>query len=178
MKGIKLKPAHFVVFGVILGLGGFFFLLANPFGLKTPTPFIQNGQKTSPAGTLPPGVIYAPTPTLILPTGRQTFNVQGGDQDFSKITRIVVDPLNAQKGVQQTLEISVNSVEPVTSFVITLKTDGQTNTYAPTLISGDATNGLWQVTYAFPDTATGIYNFVFDMTTNTNKKTSIPFPVR
>ena len=172
-----MKPVYFVILGVVLGLVGFFLILANPFGLKVPRPNLE-GQKTGTDSKAHPGTIAAPTPTLILPSGKQTFFVRGGDQDFSKLTQVVVDPLDATKGTQQTIDISVNSSEPITDFKITLKTDSATNTYTPTVKSGNSTLGVWSATYSFPDTALTSYSFTFEMTTQTNKKTIKPFLLR
>lgn len=161
-----------------MGLGGFFLVLANPFGFKTPKPFLNLANSPSPTETLPPGVAKAPTPTLILPSGKQSFHVQGGANDYSKVTAIVVDPLDAKKGQIQTLDITLSSIEPVSSFTIDLNSDNGTHSFTSTLQSGDATNGTWHASYTFPDSADKTYNFVFHMTTSTNKVTNFDFPVR
>ena len=172
----RVKWFHFVILGIVLGLGGFFLLLANPFGLRFPKPFLKTS--TSDSSRLPPGVIAAPTPTLILPSGRQVFYVRGGDQDFSKINEVVVNPLDALQGARQSIDITVDSVEPVSSFKITLKTDNGQKTYTAALKSGNSTRGVWTASYTFPDTARSIYSFVFEIITNSNKATTISFMVR
>ena len=172
----RVKWFHFVILGIVLGLGGFFLLLANPFGLRFPKPFLKTVSIRPPL--TPPGAIAAPTPTLILPPGKQTFYVRGGDRDFSKITQIVVDPLDAAPNTTQTIDISITSPEPVVSFKVSLQTDNNQSSYTPVLKSGNSTKGVWFASYSFPDTAKKLYKFVFTIITNTNKTTTIPFLVR
>jgi len=173
---MKLKSIHFIILGIVLGLGGFFLIIANPFGLKIPRPYFFIGKPTTYKG--PPGSIPAPTPTLILPSGKQTFYVRGGEQDFSKISQVTIDPLDADKGDKQSLEVVIDSIEPVSKFNILLSTDTIITTLTPTLKSGNSTRGTWSITHNFPDTALKIYKLTFNMTTNTNKETTIPFMVR
>ena len=172
-----MKPVYFVILGVVLGLAGFFLILANPFGLKVPRPTL-NSQKTTDTSRSPQGTVAAPTPTLILPSGKQTFFVRGGDQDVSKLTQIVIDPLDAAKDTSQTIDISVNSIEPITDFKIVLTTDNTATTFIPAIKSGNTTTGIWTANYSFPDTAQRIYSFSFEMTTQSNKKTIKPFLLR
>ena len=172
-----MKPVYFVILGVVLGLAGFFLILANPFGFKGLRPTLDV-LKPSNTQQTPPGTIAAPTPTLILPSGKQTFFVRGGENDLSKLSQVVVDPLDATKGQQQTIDVSVTSPEPISDFKIVLKTDNATNTYTPTVKSGNSTQGVWSTTYTFPDTADKVYSFTFEMTTQTNKKTTKPFLLR
>jgi len=173
---MKLKSIHLIILGIILGLGGFFLIIANPFGLKIPRPYLFFGKQVTSKG--PPGSIPAPTPTLLLPPGKQTFYVRGGDQDFSKISQITVDPLDSTKNQKQSIEVAIDSIEPISKFNILLTTDTTTTTLIPTLKSGNSTRGTWSVIHTFPDTALNVYKFTFNMITNTNKKTAIPFMVR
>jgi hypothetical protein len=176
MKNFVLKPVYFIILGVVLGLGGFFLVLANPLNFKLPRPFFikQSSNNSFPV----PGSMAAPTPHLILPSGKQIFYVRGGETDYSKISQVTINPLDATKGTNQSIDIAISSIEPISSFKINLTTDTQTTSYTPTVTSGNATKGIWTASYTFPDSSTKIYKYVFEIITNTNKKTTIPFLVR
>ncbi len=175
MANFSLKPVHFIILGVILGLGGFFFIMANPF-MKTVKPFIKTS--TTPKSEILPGAVPLATPTLILPKGRQTFRTQGGDADVSKVTQVIIDPLDAKKGDEQKIDVVIDSVEPVTSFTLTLISDNKETTLTMKNISGDSTKGTWSTSHTLSDSTDNVYKIIFDLATNTNKKTNIPFPLR
>lgn len=176
MKKASLKPVYFVILGVVLGLGGFFLILANPFGWKTITPFLKISQPGTP--TPGNGLVAAPPPVLILPKGKQTYMVRGGDNSISKITSVTVDPLDIKKGGTQTITVEIDSKEPITTFNTTLTTDTSSKEYSLKLIAGDSTKGTWQAAYTVSDSAEKIYNYKFNIITNNGNKTVTPFLVR
>ncbi|HEX9008433.1 MAG TPA: hypothetical protein VF837_04195 [Patescibacteria group bacterium] len=183
MNKPTIKPVYFIILGIIVGLGGFFLLLANPFGWKTPVPYLTTSTPTpvttgNPSKVTPKGVIAAPTPVLILPTGKQTYNVQGGETDISRITQVTVDPLDVKKGGQQSLSVKMSSKEPISKFTVTLNSDNGTHDYPLTLASGDTTTGVWTAQYTVSDSTATIYDFVFNIITNNGNKTVTTFPVR
>ena len=179
MKKFFLKPAFFVILGIVLGLGGFFLILANPFGWKSIQPNLNISQPGK-TGTdqAPKGLATAPTPVLILPSGKQTYNVSGGTANVSRVTQLTVDPLDVKKGGTQTISMKVTSKEPVESFTITLNSDNGSKDFPLKLVSGDASQGVWEGTYTVSDSTAKVYNFVFNIITNSGNKTVSPFLVR
>ena len=178
MKPSKISPVLWVVLGVSLGLLGFFLILANPFGWKTPIPTLTLKNTTSNKGALPKGVINAPTPYLFLPHGKQTYNSRTEDGNKSKITSVTFDPLDPQKNTKQTISVTVESNEAIQSVSATLKTDNQSNTHQFKLSSGTASKGVWSTTFTVADTFDKIYNVSFEIITQFGNKTTIPMPIR
>lgn len=179
MNKITLRPVYFIILGVILGLGGFFLLLANPFGWKTIRPTLKTTTTSKPTPAAPGnGLMAAPTPILILPKGKQTYTVRGGDTDISRVTSVTVDPLDAKKGDKQTLTVKIASKEPVKTFNVVLNSDNGGKEYSLALASGDTSNGTWETSYTLTDSTSKIYSFVFNIITNNGNKTVNPFLVR
>ena len=176
MKSGKVSPVLYVILGVSFGLLGFFLLLANPFGWKLPTPTLT---KTTPKSgkTFPPGTVAAPTPYLILPHGKQTYNAQGKWGE-STVTSITYDPLDPARDTKQTVTATIQSKEAINTVSLTLNTDAQTTTHPMKLISGTATQGVWSTTYQFSDTYEKIYNVSFEITTELGNKTSQPMLIK
>lgn len=180
MAKFSPKPYQFVILGVILGLGGFFLILANPFGWKTLRPITENVNIPQPGIKTPPGknLVAAPTPTLILPPGKQTYFVQGAETNISRISAVTVDPLDVNKGQNQTLTVKIGSKEPIATFNVVLNSDNGAKEYPLTLVSGDVSEGTWEAKYTVNDTTSKIYSFVFNIITKNGNKTVTTFPVR
>ena len=182
-KSGKIRPVLLVVLGVTIGLFGFFLLLANPFGWKMPTPFLKSVPTksiTSKQGDLniPMGLVRAPTPTLILPKGKQTYYVRSGSGSATKINQIDLDPLDVNKGEKQTINVKAQSDEKITSITITLKTDKQAAEIPMKLLNGPATDGEWIASYVLQDTANTTYFMTFNSVTASGKMAKLDFPIR
>ena len=177
MNKPSMKPVYFIIFGVILGLGGFFLILANPFGWNSIRPILNTGSIQQP-GQKSGKLVAAPAPILILPKGKQTYNVQGGETAISRVTSVTVDPLDALKDQTQSISVKVNSKEPISKFSIILNSDNGSHEYPLSLISGDESIGVWEGKYTLTDSTFKIYTFLFNIITNNGNKTVTPFPVR
>lgn len=176
MKSGKISPILFVVLGVSLGLLGFFLILANPFGWKLPLPdFFKLPTKTSES--LPEGTVLAPTPYLLLPQGKQTYNTRGAT-GRSSVVSITFEPLDPALNTAQTISATVNSSETVNSVNLTVNTDNKINTQPMKLISGTAIKGVWSSTFQTTDTYEKIYNISFEIITDLGNKTIQPMPIR
>lgn len=176
MKPGKISPILFVVLGVSIGLFGFFLILANPFSWKFSLFNIFNlSQKTD--NGLPEGVVIAPTPYLLLPSGKQTYNARGSNTR-SSVVSITFDPLDPALNTNQTISATVNSKETINSVTLTVNTDKKSNSQPMKLISGSATRGVWTSTFQVIDSYEKIYNVSFEIITELGNKTVQPMPIR
>lgn len=183
MKSGKVSPVLYIVLGVSFGLLGFFLLLANPFGWKLPIPTLtklpsSTSQPTKTAKQLPKGLTTAPTPYLFLPSGKQTYNVGGGDENVSKIFTIVYDPLDPKKDAPQVITATANSKEPIKSISLTLNTDNKTTVHPMTLSSGTNLSGVWTTSFTAVDTYDKLYGVSFEIITELGNKTVQPMLIR
>lgn len=176
----KTTPFLFIALGVSLGLFGFFLILANPFGWKLNLPFLtpQTTTTTSTGEKLPKGVVQAPTPYLVLPTGKQTYNIQGGDEKVAKISNVVYDPLDPKMDTTQTITATSASKEPVNSISLTMFTDNQTKTYPMTFVSGTKLKGVWTTSFTVSDSYEKIYKVSFEIISDLGNKVTQPMPLR
>src|SRR3989344_1426797 len=71
-----------------------------------------------PTPTVPPGLVKAPTPYLLLPKGRQEYLIREGASNEPKGSKIIVDPLDAQKGQQQTVTLDTRYSKPIESVSV------------------------------------------------------------
>lgn len=170
------KPTFLIILGIIIGLGGFFLILANPFGWPTIQPklTITNNNKSKRA----PGYTTAPTPVLILPSGKQTYNVQGGETDISSIRSVTIDPLDVKKDQNQSISVKATSKEPISTFTVSLVTDSKSIEIPLKLANGNESSGTWTSKYPVTDTTNKTYTFVFNIITVNGNKTVTPFLLR
>ena len=177
MKSGKISPFLFVALGVSLGLFGFFFIIANPFGWKLVIPnlfkSIQDNSKVLPEGTT-----SAPTPYLFLPKGKQTYNAQGTKNMRSAAVSVTYDPLDPQINTDQTISATIASKEVVKFVNITVNTDSQTNTHSMNQVSGTNLNGVWSTSFKITDTYEKIYNVSFEIITELGNKSIQPMFIR
>lgn len=176
----KISPFLLIALGVSLGLFGFFIILANPFGWKLNLPSLipQTTTTTRNGEKLPKGVVEAPTPYLFLPHGKQTYNIQGGEEKVAKISNVVYDPLDPQKDSTQTITATSISKEPVSSISLTMFTDNQTKVYPMTFNSGTKLKGIWTASFTASDTYEKIYKVSFEIITELGNKAIQPMPLR
>lgn len=176
---MQIKSTYLIIIGIIIGLIGFFLLLANPFGWKFITPTLTNQNSNTDSSTPnTQSVVSAPTPVLIIPKGKQTYNVRGGDKEISRISSITIDPLDITKNQEQTMTIKMGSKEDVSRFEATLVGDNTKQPFSLKLISGDLKNGVWEAKYLVTDTTDKKYGFDFKITTVNGNETATVFPVR
>lgn len=182
MKSGRFSPLLFIVFGVIVGLLGFFLILANPFGWKTPVPRLTTTQEEkTPSSTdenLPPGITRAPTPYLVLPSGKQTYNARGGEDKKSRVTSITYDPLDPALNSNQTISAQITSSEPIKSVVITVNTDNRSTPHTMSLLAGSFSSGTWVTSFKVTDTYEKKYDVSFEITTELGNKTTMPMLIR
>jgi len=179
MKSDKVSPILFIVLGVSLGLLGFFLLLANPFGWKLPTPTLtKTTDTTTNTKELPKGLAEAPAPRLILPSGEQTYNISGGDEKVSKISKIIYNPLDPKINTTQVITATANSKEPISTVSLTVNTDNDTKTYPLTFTSGTKINGVWTTSFTVTDTYENIYNVSFEIITELGNKSIMPMLIK
>ena len=176
MEPKKTSPVLFVVLGVSLGLLGFFLILANPFGWKMVLPSLFK-LPTKTNRSLPKGTVLAPTPYLILPQGKQTYNAQGGN-GRSTVTSITFDPLDPAKNTTQEITATVNSKETINSISLTVNTDNYSSTYPMTLTKNGSPVSIWTAQFQSTDTYEKIYNISFLIITNLGHKITQPMLIR
>lgn len=131
-----------------------------------------------PEPTVPPGITRAPTPYLLLPQGRQAYQIRTGSSNEPMATRIIVDPLDARKGESQTVSLEAGYTNPIESIDVTLITDNTQKTYSMTLSEGAATKGTWSSTHAIEDDHEVIYTMKFVIKYNGGKESVVDFPIR
>ncbi len=176
MNSGKISPILFVVLGVALGLFGFFIILANPFGWKLPFPSLIKVDKRDPS--LPKGTVAAPTPYLILPTGKQTYNARVADSKKSSVTSITFDPLDPKINTNQTITVTAISSEAINSLIVTVNTDNLSVPHKMNLVSGDNLKGEWSTIFKVTDSYEKTYNVSFEIITQLGNKTTQPMPLR
>jgi len=176
---MQIKSTYLVIIGILIGLLGFFLLLANPFGWKMITPTLTNPSTTTdPQNPKYQAITGAPTPVLVLPKGKQTYFVRGGDKEISRISSITIDPLDITKNSEQTMTIKMTSKEDISDFKATLVSDNTKQTFSLNLISGDLKNGTWEAKYKVTDNTDKKYGFDFKIITINGNETATVFPVR
>lgn len=179
MKSGKISPVLYIILGVSLGLLGFFLLLANPFGWKLPIPTLIKLPSTNPTNqSVPKGLVSAPTPYLILPHGKQTYNARGTENGRSKVISIIYDPLDPSLNANQTISADIESSETIKTVNLTVHTDNQSNTHLMKLSSGTLTKGVWTTTFQAVDTYDKIYDVSFEIITELGNKSTIPMLIR
>ncbi|KKS42589.1 MAG: hypothetical protein UV06_C0009G0004 [Candidatus Collierbacteria bacterium GW2011_GWA2_42_17] len=176
----KISPFLLIALGVSLGLFGFFLILANPFGWKLNLPSLipQTTTTTRTGEKLPQGVVQAPTPYLFLPHGKQTYNIQGGEEKVAKISNVIYDPLDPKKDTVQTITATSVSKEPVSSISLTMFTDNQTKVYPMTFVSGTKLKGVWTTSFTVSDSYEETYKVSFEIISDLGNKATQPMPLR
>ncbi len=132
---------------------------------------------TTPKPTTPPGLVKAPTPYLVLPQGRQEFNIQSGSGDIPIGKKIVADPLDSPKGSKQTVSIELEYNKPIAGVTVTVDTDNGSKTYDMALVSGDNKIGTWVATWTMEDSHEKNFMMTFSISYS-GKTRQIPFPIR
>lgn len=177
MKSGKISPVLFVVLGIAVGLLVFFLIIANPFGWKIPLPTLTKSPTVTTEKKLPTGTEAAPTPYLILPRGKQTYNAQGGTAK-STVTSITFDPLDPAKGASQEITAKVTSQETISSVSVTVNTDNNSTTYPMTLTKSGSPDTVWVAKFQSTDTYEKIYNISFEIINSLGNKTTQPMLIR
>lgn len=139
---------------------------------------------SSPSLTLgrppqPTGIVTAPTPYLILPTGKQTYLVRSNPKPGdATVKQIVADPIESAQGDQQTFSLDIASPTPVAAVSLELTTDNQTNTYQFKLVSGNNKLGTWSGTWVMADPHRVTYFAKFIIKDEGGHITNQDFPIR
>lgn len=134
---------------------------------------------TTPTRTVPPGIVRAPTPYLLLPSGKQEYLVKSNPAIGDALAKkIIADPLDVPKGASQTISIDLSHTKPITAVTIALFTDTTTKSYPLALISGSENDGTWSGTWNMEDNHEERYSAQFIITDSANHKTTIDFPIR
>jgi hypothetical protein len=102
----------------------------------------------SPVWHPPQGEVPGVSP---LAPGRQVYYVSTGGGG-PKITEAVIDPLDAEKGEQQSFEVVVSHTSDVGVVAVELKTDTVSKAYPLSLVSGDTASGRWRGEWVLEDT--------------------------
>lgn len=126
---------------------------------------------------IPPGLVRAPTPYLVLPTGRQEYLVSSSPEELSTITKIIVNPLDASKDQEQVITVDASSKQPITSINVEYETDNGKTLIPFGLVDGTNQSGTWNAKWKLTDTNDKNYHLVFKIKTST-KETTVDFPVR
>lgn len=126
---------------------------------------------------IPTGIVRAPTPYLILPSGRQIYSINSGASNIPRGTQIIADPLDARKGESQTVSLDVAYSKPIEAVNATLVMDNMSKTYPMKLTGGTGENGTWSGTWTIEDDHEKNYAMKFTIKYN-GKQSSIDFPIR
>lgn len=105
-----------------------------------------------------------PTPTKLYPDNgiKGTYNVSANQKSGPRITQVVFDPLNAQKGQPLTLTVTVTNESPVQQVTGELKMDNTSQNLSFARSTKMDTNEVWQATIsALPDSV--LYNYIFNV---------------
>lgn len=155
------------------------FLLSLGKGANPTSPPDSSISVNRPNPNLPPGIIKAPTPYLLLPTGVQEYNVQSNPLPGDVLgTHIVADPLVSPVGSDQTFSISLEHKSIIESVTLELTTDNKVKNYPMSLTSGTNQKGTWSVTWKTDDSAQVNYYARFIVVDEKKHQTVIKFPIR
>ncbi|MFH0749713.1 MAG: hypothetical protein V1917_02235 [Candidatus Gottesmanbacteria bacterium] len=112
-----------------------------------------------------PAPTPTPTPTRLVPDNgmKGTYNVSTSQKTGPRVTKVVFDPLNAQKNKPFTITVHVTNESPVQKVTGTLKMDNSIQNLSFERISRTDTNEMWQTTFsALPDSI--LYNYLCNVT--------------
>lgn len=173
----NMKFSHLILIFLLLlffALVGFLIYTGLP---KSGVPGSISVNRPNPE--IPPGLVRAPTPYLLLPSGKQEYLVKSnpatGDALAKKIT---ADPLDVPKGSNQAISLELSHSQSISTVTISLTTDTMTKTYPLSLASGSDKEGTWSGTWIMIDTHESIYFARFVVTDSVSHKTTIDFPIR
>lgn len=116
--------------------------------------------------------IPAPVSAKPIAPGKQVYQVSGKFLGPT-ISRITIDPQDAAAGQLQKITVDVSDASAVTTVSATVKLDSKSNTFNLKLVSGAATNGVWEADSAFPDD-TLFTNYTVTITAISARGTSSP----
>lgn len=115
-------------------------------------------------GKAKPTPTPTPTPTKLNPDNgmKGTYNVSANQKGGPRITQVVFDPLNAQKGQPLTLTVTITNESPVQQVTGKLAMDNTTQNLSFTRSTKIDTNEVWQTTIsALPDSV--LYTYIFNV---------------
>lgn len=170
-KGFISQAVLVILLVVVVGLAYYLYTVTQS---DTATTSIG---VTVPKTEIPAGIVKAPTPYLLLPQGKQIYSINSGAGNEPRGTRIIVDPLDARKGQQQTLFLDAEYVKPIEAVSVTLTMDNLSKTYPLKLTSGTGEKGTWSGTWTIEDDHEKIYDMKFTLKYN-GKESIISFPIR
>lgn len=129
---------------------------------RTPQPTKQNISMTSSRAPL-----ITPTPRSI-PHGPKRFSVGQSDKKVPQFSNGTIDPYDPEMGGTQSITISLQHSQPISTVTLKLKTDHKiSEAYPLTLSEGTPTNGVWKGTWQINDTYLYTYGIVLQAVSNT-----------
>lgn len=168
---MKLTRLVLIILLVILALLVGFLLLTGRS--QKPASLTLSPQSTPTRA----GLMKAPPPHLILPQGKQEFQIRSGAGNTPVGTKIVADPLDAPKNTQQTISLDVEYTKPIDSVNAIVITDTMEKTYPMNLTAGTNQKGTWTGTWTMADDHENIFTIKFVIGYN-GKQSVINFPIR
>lgn len=108
---------------------------------------IGTGRTPSAPGETP---LTAPISAKPIASGRQTYLISGKFLGPT-ISKVTIDPQDAKAGQMQKITVEVSDTNPVMRVSVTVKLDTKSNTFDLKLVSGTATQGVWEAEAPFPN---------------------------
>lgn len=163
-----------VLITLIIVLAAFVAYVATNPPRSGSTPSLTLGRPPQPTG-----IVTAPTPYLLLPTGKQTYLVRSNPKPGdATVKQIVANPIEGPQGDPQTFDIDIDSPTPIAAVSVELTTDNQTNTYQFKLVSGNNKLGTWSGTWVMADPHRVTYFAKFIIKDEGGHITNQDFPIR
>lgn len=163
---------------IAIGVVVFFIIFKPQSKFSTTLELInpQNQVDSLPAD-IPENLVAAPTPFLLLPTGKQEYLVQSSADTKIGLSRIVMDPLNIEKDDTQQITVETRSDSIIDSISAEFESDNGKTLIPLAFYSGDTKNGFWVGKWKVTDTTDKIYHLVF-IIKSAGQEYKTDFPVR
>lgn len=169
LKRPKVYIPLAILFCLYIGINVFvYFYSSNVFNLETFArfPFLNTFMQPTESPTPTP----TPRPIRAIPGGKQVYTVSNGsDVAGPKIQEVTIDPQTPKSSETQTVTITVKNDSPVTEATAIIQTDHNQYKNSLKLISGTATNGIWQGSWSITDTYNYTYAILFDLKSSTGE---------
>lgn len=103
-----------------------------------------------------------------IPSGIQTYNLQHGPNvKGPKISSLTIDPVDASNGAEQTVTLDARFTSAITSVIVEVISDTQSERHELQKLSGSPNNGTWQGKWLVQDSINRKYGLRFILTSNT-----------
>lgn len=173
------KLTYFLLTAIVISLVtlAYFGVFGKNFKTSSLLDFSKPVNLKSTPDDIPRGLIAAPTPYLILPTGRQEYLVSSSPDEITTISKIIMNPLDATKDQDQIITVDANSKSDISTINIEYETDNGKTNIPMGLVSGSNKAGTWNAKWRLSDTNDKTYHLTFILKTGL-KETIVNFPVR